>query len=90
LGVLINRPLNAILDNQLVRLAEVPSHPPDFISWIHKEMDSLLPKEFHSQKVSEKNLAWLARIPGIHCVINGMRKPGYVNEAASLMKLLYD
>ena len=85
LGVLINRPLNAILENQLVRLADLPSHPADFTSWINKEMDSLLPEVFHSKRTSEKNLAWLARSPGIHCVLNGMRRPSYVREAASLM-----
>jgi len=86
LGVLINRPLNAILDNQLVRLADVPTHPPEFISWIHKEMDSLLQEAFHSKNISEKNLAWLARSPGLHCVLNGMRRPNYVKEATDLMK----
>ncbi|MEK7482854.1 MAG: hypothetical protein AABZ60_00830, partial [Planctomycetota bacterium] len=92
LGVLINRPLNAIIEQGLIRLSENP--PP-------KETTILVPNQ--SQKLnqtllslesqlkslpllSQKALHLLASLESVSCVLLGMRQISYVQEFIKLKK----
>ncbi len=48
---------------------------------LHKTLDAHLPKELHGWSLSQKANAALLHTPGITCVLNGMRRPEYVDDA---------
>lgn len=77
LGVLINRPLNAIVGPQLVRLAN--GQPVS--EQVSRHLDTYLPLALHSQSLSRKALAVVLNTKGVTCVLNGMRDPTYVADA---------
>jgi aryl-alcohol dehydrogenase-like predicted oxidoreductase len=52
---------------------------------ISKRLNPVLPEELHGESLSKKALAAVANTVGVHCVLNGMRMPQYVNEAVEVM-----
>ena len=67
-GVLVNRPLNAIVDDRLLRLAGATGAP------VTGLMDAALPADLPSPTPSQKALHVLASAPGVSCVLVGMRR----------------
>jgi aryl-alcohol dehydrogenase-like predicted oxidoreductase len=55
------------------------------IETITKVMNPLLPANYHSAPFSQKSLLTLTSTPGITCVLNGMRKPTYVEDALQIL-----
>jgi aryl-alcohol dehydrogenase-like predicted oxidoreductase len=78
-GVLVNRPLNAIVDGNLLRLAGKlgPRLAP--------LLDPALPPERHDATLSQKALHVVSSAPGVSCVLLGMRRPAYVEDALPVM-----
>jgi len=83
LGVLINRPLNVIIGNHLLRLSDY-SPQCDVVT---KHLDPFLPQSLRRESLSRKCLAVLVNTPGISCVLNGMRKTQYVEDSLGVMQL---
>jgi hypothetical protein len=82
LGVLINRPLNAIHGHGIVRLAELQDSSNRGAVWQLSELlDPTLPEESRGEPLSRKALWVLASTPGVSCVLLGMRRPEYVDDA---------
>jgi aryl-alcohol dehydrogenase-like predicted oxidoreductase len=79
IGVLVNRPLNAIVDGRLMRLAG--DRMMEVTSWI----DGELPVERKGAPLSQKALHVLLSTPGVSCVLLGMRHPAYVGDALPVM-----
>jgi hypothetical protein len=79
LGVLVNRPLNAIAGRHLVRFAGAlgPRVAP--------LIDPHLPEERRGATLSQKTLHVLASAPGVSCVLLGMRRPAYVDDALPVL-----
>ena len=48
---------------------------------LHKILDAHLPAELRAWSLSQKAMAALLHTPGITCVLNGMRRPEYVEDA---------
>ena len=48
---------------------------------LHKILDAYLPAEVRGWSLSQKAMAALLHTPGITCVLNGMRRPEYVDDA---------
>ncbi len=48
-------------------------------------LDPLLPPERRAESLSRKALWVLASTPGVSCVLNGMRTPGYVDDALGIL-----
>jgi hypothetical protein len=98
LGVLINRPLNAILDNRLLRLAEisVPETRDAFEQevatrlrrWstaISGAIDPSLPASWRGESLSRKAIGIVAGTPGVSTVLVGMRRQPYVKDALGIL-----
>ena len=82
LGVLVNRPLNAIHGHGIVRLAELRDGSNRGAVWQLTELlDPALPEESRDEPLSRKALWVLASTPGVSCVLLGMRRPEYVDDA---------
>ncbi|MBZ0169299.1 MAG: DUF255 domain-containing protein [Kofleriaceae bacterium] len=82
-GVLVNRPLNAIVGNGMIRLAATPSRrAADAISAI---IDPLLPEAQRGESLSRKALWVLTSTKGVSCVLNGMRTPAYVDDSLGVL-----
>jgi aryl-alcohol dehydrogenase-like predicted oxidoreductase len=79
-GVLVNRPLNAIVDNRLLRLAGATGAP------VIAPIDAALPAERRSATPSQKALQVVASAPGVSCVLVGMRRPAYVDDATEMLR----
>ena len=79
-GVLVNRPLNAIVDNRLLRLAGVTGAP------VTSLLDSSLPEEVRAATPSQKALHVVTSAPGVSCVLVGMRRPAYVDDATVVLR----
>jgi aryl-alcohol dehydrogenase-like predicted oxidoreductase len=77
LEVLVNRPLNAILEGRLVRLSEASPAA----RALAEHLDPLLPEGLRGETLSRKAIAVLASTPGISTVLVGMRRPAYVDDA---------
>ena len=73
LAVLINRPLNAIYREQLIRLADAPVRSIALTQGIHTRVDPFLPPAYKTASLSRKALAVLTNTKGVTCVLNGMR-----------------
>lgn len=96
LGVLLNRPLNAIVGNTLVRLAEADT----FFSKDHPQFDQLVEQCLAiRQHVAEADPAWsvdetlshtalraLLSTAGVGSVLVGMRHPDYVADVMACLK----
>lgn len=52
-----------------------------------KKLNPHLPKELKNETLSRKVLASLANTAGVSCVLNGMRKPVYVEDSLGAMKM---
>jgi aryl-alcohol dehydrogenase-like predicted oxidoreductase len=79
-GVLVNRPLNAIVDNRLLRLAGASGEP------VARRLDPALPAERRNATASQKALQVVASAPGVSCVLVGMRRPAYVEDATQVLR----
>ncbi len=55
---------------------------------ISAAIDPLLPAERRGESLSRKALSVLASTPGVSCVLNGMRKPGYVDDTLGILPWL--
>ncbi len=75
IGVLVNRPLNAIVDGRLMRLAGALA--PEVAPWI----DPQLPAQRRAATLSQKALYVVSSTPGVSCVLVGMRRSIYVDDA---------
>ena len=53
---------------------------------IARTIDPLLPTSRRTGSLSQKMLWLLASTPGVTCVLNGMRTPGYVDDSLAMMK----
>jgi aryl-alcohol dehydrogenase-like predicted oxidoreductase len=83
IGVLVNRPLNAIVDNRMIRLAASPSQRDgDAIS---AAIDPFLPETQRGESLSRKALWVLTSTKGVSCVLNGMRTPAYVDDSLGVL-----
>ncbi len=91
LGVLINRPLNAIYQHRMMRLAEAetilhPNHPHfDSVQMNAQAVRQQLAKaerdwDDEQATLSQLALRALRSTPGIHCTLVGMRHPSYVAD----------
>lgn len=48
-------------------------------------INPFLPENLREKSLSQKSLAVLANTPGVHCVLNGMRAPHYVDDSTALL-----
>ena len=46
-----------------------------------------LPTELRQESLSRLAMSFVASTPGVACVLNGMRHPAYVEDAAGVMAL---
>lgn len=83
LQVLVNRPLNAILDGRLVRLSEASPAA----RAVSGHLDPLLPAELGAATLSQKAIQVLLATPGIGTVLVGMRRSAYVDDALAAAAL---
>jgi len=83
LKVLVNRPLNAILDGRLVRLSDASPAA----RAVAEHLDPLLPEHLRSVPLSQKAIAVLLSTPGIGTVLVGMRRPAYVDDVLAAAAL---
>lgn len=56
------------------------------IKAISKKVDALLPKALQTENLSRKVLAILLNTPGITCILNGMRRPKYVDDSLGILR----
>lgn len=83
IGVLVNRPLNAIVGNSMVRLAATPGRRgSDAISAV---IDPFLPEAQRGESLSRKALWVLTSTKGVSCVLNGMRTSAYVDDSLGVL-----
>lgn len=52
---------------------------------ISTAIDPLLPAERQAESLSRKALWILASTPGVSCVLNGMRRPTYVDDSLGIL-----
>ncbi|HWQ70133.1 MAG TPA: aldo/keto reductase [Patescibacteria group bacterium] len=83
IGILVNRPLNAIVGNRMVRLAA--SQGRRVQNTISAAIDPFLPEEQRSESLSRKALWVLASTRGVSCVLNGMRTRDYVHDSLGIL-----
>ncbi|PWB47142.1 MAG: hypothetical protein C3F12_03920 [Candidatus Methylomirabilota bacterium] len=83
IGVLVNRPLNAIVGNRMIRLAATPSRR--IADAISAAIDPLLPEAQRGESLSRKALWALTSTKGVSCVLNGMRTPAYVGDSLGVL-----
>lgn len=81
LGVLVNRPLNAIVDGRLVRLS-TPSRRPALVT--EMLLEAVIPESRRDESLSRKAIWVLASTPGVSSVLVGMRRPEYVDDAMAV------
>lgn len=84
LRVLVNRPLNAILEGRLVRLSDASPAAPA----VAQHLDPLLPEPLRSATLSQKAIAVLLSTPGIGTALVGMRRTAYVDDALAATALV--
>jgi aryl-alcohol dehydrogenase-like predicted oxidoreductase len=83
LDVLINRPLNAILEGRLVRLSDLSPAA----RAVAEHLDPLLPESLRGATLSRKAIAVLLSTPGISTVLVGMRRPAWVDDTMGALDL---
>ncbi|MGH1365292.1 MAG: aldo/keto reductase [Calditrichia bacterium] len=81
LAVLANRPLNAIENNQLVRLSNSALN--ERTTKLRAGFDKANPK-FANLTMSQKALSVCRSMQGIDVVLNGMRTPDYVKDSMGI------
>jgi hypothetical protein len=81
LGVLVNRPLNAIVGGRLLRLSAAAGRNADAVAAI---IDPVLPAARRSETLSRKAVWVLSSTPGVASVLVGMRRPDYVDDAMAV------
>jgi hypothetical protein len=81
LGVLVNRPLNAIVGGRLLRLASSAGPNAAAVAAI---LDPALPAARRSETLSRKAIWVLSSTPGVGSVLVGMRRPEYVDDAMAV------
>lgn len=81
LAVLVNRPLNVVHRERLIRLADVPVRNRE----VHARIDPFLPPAYRAESLSRKALALLVNTRGVTCVLNGMRHRSYVDDSLGAM-----
>ncbi len=79
LGVLINRPLNAISNNRLIRL--------DNVEIIKKHLSDTFADFPEQDKLSQLAIRALRSTEGITTVLVGMRRNSYVNDVLSELRI---
>jgi aryl-alcohol dehydrogenase-like predicted oxidoreductase len=77
LEVLVNRPLNAILEGRLLRLSDASPAA----RAVAAHLDPLLPESMRGATLSRKAIAVLLSTAGVATVLVGMRRAAYVNDA---------
>ncbi len=91
LGVLINRPLNAIYQNHLLRLARISGNEQmDALNYrniqhLEQQFDKANPQLASELTFSQKSLLVAAQPDGIDVVLNGMRVKDYVEDSMDIM-----
>lgn len=83
LGVLTNRPLNAFHDGSMVRLSEAGPAREE----IRSALAAYVPAAWHCAPLSQQALGVLIYTPGVSCVLVGMRRPIYVDDAWDATRL---
>jgi aryl-alcohol dehydrogenase-like predicted oxidoreductase len=83
ISILVNRPLNAIVGDRMVRLAA--NHSRRIHDVIAAAIDPLLQEERRGESLSRKALWVLASTPGVSCVLNGMRTRDYVHDSLGIL-----
>jgi len=81
LGVLINRPLNAIVGGRLLRLADSSAGNAAAVGEL---LDPALPAARRGEPLSRKAIWVLASTPGVSNVLVGMRRKEYVDDAMAV------
>ena len=81
LGVLVNRPLNAIVGGRLLRLAASAGRNAGEVAAI---IDPALPAARRGEPLSRKAIWVLSSTPGVGNVLVGMRRPEYVDDAMAV------
>ena len=56
------------------------------LSEIRKLIDPLIPESKREEPFARKALWAVASIPGVTCVLNGMRHPVYVDDSLTILK----
>ncbi len=98
LGVLINRPLNAIHNNRLVRLARYDGEqksPMELssgqdlapLNQLEDRFNKAYPELGQKLSFSQKALLLAANVTGIDVVLNGMRTPEYVQDSMGVLEI---
>jgi aryl-alcohol dehydrogenase-like predicted oxidoreductase len=98
LGVLINRPLNALSGNRLLRLAAIEMPGPQnaleaevarrlrrWTASIVQAIDPVLPESRRCESLSRKAIWVVASTPGVSTVLVGMRREPYVRDALEVL-----
>lgn len=80
IGVLVNRPLNAFSGGQLIRLADGES---DAVRRLLIEA-GYPSNNVHRESLSQMAIRVLLSLPGLSCVLVGMRRPEYVEDLVDL------
>lgn len=83
IGILINRPLNGIINNQLIRLADKTNLSANDLANLKNKLINTSPVFNSKQTLSQMALRALRLTPGIHCVLVGMRKKEYVSDVTN-------
>ncbi len=78
-GVLVNRPLNAIVSGRLVRFAGPLDRQAGPL------LAPTLPAELHGETLSRKALHVLTSVPGVSCILLGMRRTAWVDDALPVL-----
>jgi aryl-alcohol dehydrogenase-like predicted oxidoreductase len=87
LGVLVNRPLNAFTGQRLLRLADqMDGQPMPAAAQIRAALEQRVPEIARCQTLSQQALLALSSLPGVSCVLVGMRTPAYVDDVTALMQ----
>jgi aryl-alcohol dehydrogenase-like predicted oxidoreductase len=92
-AVLVNRPLNAIRGRGMVRLAAPtggsegidPERQHRTIEWASALLDPHLADALRGEPLQRKALHVLASTPGVSCVLLGMRRAPYVDDALATL-----
>ncbi len=97
IGVLVNRPLNAMAGQGMVRLADPPTmdEPVPFdaargilarnAAAVSAAIDPALPVDRRAEPLSRKALWTLSSTPGVSCVLTGIRRAAYVDDALAIL-----
>jgi len=80
-----NRYLPTLVTLFLILRKEAAAKNRDTLKGITATIDPLLPEDKRLEPISRKALWILASTPGVTCVLNGMRKTHYVDDALTIL-----